>query len=151
MSNIPYSMLIRNSKQPELIREKMIKRYYEIGNYSQVAKEYGTKRQRVKFWIQQYESEDIKGLQDKSRAPYHIPHKTPKWIEDEIEKIAKSKRYSIGQNRIQSELRKQGIRKSTSTISRIMHDRDLIKKRKKKWKKKKQIQEYRKRLKALRY
>ena len=32
-----------------------------------------------------------------------------------------------------------------------MHENDLIKKRKKKWKKKKQIQEYRNKLKALRY
>jgi len=150
MSNIPYSMLIRNSKQPELIRERMIKRYYEIGNYSQVAREYGTKRQRVKFWVQRYEQEGIEGLKDKSKAPHHIPHKTPKEIEKKIQEIAKAKKYSIGQDRIQSELRKEGIKRSTSTINRIMHDLDLIKKRLKKYQRKRQISEYRKKLRALR-
>lgn len=29
MSNIPYSMLIRNSKHQEIIRERMIQRYYQ--------------------------------------------------------------------------------------------------------------------------
>jgi len=151
MISIPYSMLIKNSKHPEVIREEMVKRYYETLNYSQVGREYGCKRQTVKFWVLRFEKKGIEGLKDKPKAPHHIPHKTPSWIEDEIEKIAKSKKCSLGQDRIQLELRKQGIRKSTSTINRIMNERDLIKKRKKKWKKKKQIQEYRKKLKALRF
>jgi hypothetical protein len=29
-------MLVKNSKNPEIIREEMVKRYYEIRNYSQV-------------------------------------------------------------------------------------------------------------------
>ena len=150
MTSIPYSMLIRNSKHPELIRERMVKRYYQILNYSQVAKEYGTKRQRVKFWVQRYEKEGIEGLKDKSKAPHHIPHKTSKEIEKKIKEIAKAKKYSIGQDRIQSELKKQGIKRSTSTINRIMHKLGLIRKRLKKYQKKRQISEYRKKLKALR-
>lgn len=150
MSNIPYSMLIKNSKHPEIIRERIVQRYYHTLNYSQVAREYGTKRQRVKFWVKRLEEEGIEGLEDKSRAPHHIPHKTPKEIEERIREIAKAKKYSIGQDRIQSELRKEGIRRSTSTINRIMHKLDLIKKRRKKYQKKRQISEYRKKLKALR-
>jgi len=143
-------MLIRNSKNPELIRERMVQRYYQILNYSQVAKEYGTKRQRVKFWVERFEKEGIEGLEDKSRAPHHLPHKTPKEIEERIREIAKAKKYSIGQDRIQSELKKMGIKRSTSTINRIMHQLDLIKKKKKKYQKKRQISEYKKKLKALR-
>ena len=76
MSNIPYSMLIKNSKYPELIRERMVQRYYQILNYSQVAREYNTKRQRVKFWVERerFEIEGIEGLEDKSRAPHYIFH-----------------------------------------------------------------------------
>jgi hypothetical protein len=29
-----------------------IRYFYETRNYSQVAKEFGTKRQRVKFWVE---------------------------------------------------------------------------------------------------
>jgi len=143
-------MLIRNSKHPELIRERMVKRYYEIRNYSQVGREYGTKRQTVEFWVKRFEKEGIEGLKDKSRAPHHIPHKTSREIEEKIREIAKAKKYSIGQDRIQSELKKQGIKRSTSTINRILHDLDLIKKRLKKYQRKRQVSEYRKKLKALR-
>jgi len=117
----------------------MAQRYYQVLNYPQVVRNMVLKK--VKFWVKRYEKERIESLKDKSKAPYHIPHETPKWIEDEIEKITKSKRYSIGQDRIQSEIRKLDVYRFTSTINRIMHDRSLIKKRKKKWKKKKQIQE----------
>ncbi len=58
-------------------------------------------------------------------------------IEKRIQEIAKDKKYSIGQDRVQSELRKQGIKRSTSTINRIMPGLDLIKKRKKEMEKKK--------------
>ncbi|MCD6410585.1 helix-turn-helix domain-containing protein, partial [bacterium] len=143
-------MLIRNSKNPELIREKMVKRYFEVLNYSQVAREFDTKRQRVKFWVERYEKEGIEGLKDKSRAPHRIPHKTPKEIEEKIKKIAKAKKYSIGQDRIQSELKREGIKISTSTINRIMHELGLIKKRLKKYQRKRQVAEYKKKLKALR-
>ncbi len=100
--------------------------------------------------MKRFEEEGIEGLKDKSRAPHHIPHKSSREIEEKIREIAKAKKYSIGQDRIQSELKKQGIKRSTSTINRILHELDLIKKRLKKYQKKRQISECRKKLKALR-
>jgi len=150
MYNITYAMLVKNSKNPEIIREKMVKRYYELRNYSQVAKEFQTQSKRVKFWVERFEKEGIEGLKNKSKAPHHIPHKTPKEIEEKIKEIAKSKKHSIGQDRIQSELKKLGIKRSTSTINRIMHSLNLIQKKPRKYQKKKQIKEYKKTLKALR-
>jgi len=64
--------------------------------------------------------------------------------------MAKTKKYSIGQDRIQSELKKQGIKRSVSTINRILYELNLIKKRLKKYQKKRQVSEYRKKIKALR-
>jgi hypothetical protein len=52
MRLIRYSILVRNSKDPALIRERMVRRYYETRNYSQVANEFRTKRQRVRFWVE---------------------------------------------------------------------------------------------------
>lgn len=151
MNRLTYFMAIRNNLNPELVRERMVNRYYEVNcNTSLVAREYFTKRQTVSFWVLRYESEGIEGLKDKSRRPHNIPNKTPEWIEREIVKIAKAKKCHVGQDRIQSELRKEGIKRSTSVINRIMNDKGLIKKRRKKWKNKKQIQEYKKKLKALR-
>jgi transposase len=145
-------MLIKNSKKPEIIREKMVKRYFEVLNYSQVAREFKITRKRVKFWVERFKKEGIDGLKDKSKVPHHIPHKTSKEIEEKIKEIAFSKNCSIGQDRIQIELIKRfKIKLSTSTINRIMHDLNLIKKRLKKYQKKRQIREYKKKLKALRY
>jgi transposase len=151
MSPIRYSILVRNSKDPALIRERMVRRYYETRNYSQVAREFGTKRQRVKFWVERFEKEGIDGLRDKSRAPHNIPHKTSKDVEEKIKQIAISRKYSIGQDRIQLELLKRyDIKVSTSTINRIMHEHGLIKRALKKHQKKMNITKYRKKLKALR-
>jgi transposase len=145
-------MLIKNSKKPEIIRERMVKRYFEILNYSQVTREFKTTRKRVKFWVERFKKEGIEGLKDKSRAPHRIPHKTKREIEEKIKEIAISKNCSIGQDRIQIELIKRfNIKLSTSTINRIMHDLNLIKKRLKKYQRKRQIREYKKKLKALRY
>jgi len=52
-------MMIKNSKKPELIRKEMIKRYYELLNYSQVAKEFNCKRQTVRKWVKRYEREGV--------------------------------------------------------------------------------------------
>jgi transposase len=151
MSPIRYSILVRNSKDPALIRERMVRRYYETRNYSQVAREFGTKRQRVKFWVERFEKEGVDGLRDKSRAPHNIPHKTSKDVEEKIKQIAISRKYSIGQDRIQLELLKRyDIKISTSTINRIMHEHGLIKRALKKHQKKMNITKYRKKLKALR-
>lgn len=153
MTNLTYKMIIVNTNNPEKIREKMVQRYYQLNeNASKTAREYKTRRQTVKKWVERYEREGMGGLKDKSKAPKEIPGKTPIEVEDMIEKIVKDKKYSIGQDRVQIELEdEKGIHLSTSTINRIMNDKDLIKKRKKKWKKKKQISKYRKTLDALKY
>jgi transposase InsO family protein len=72
-------------------------------------------------------------------------------VEEKIKQIAISRRYSIGQDRIQLELLKRyDIKVSTSTINRIMHEHGLIKRALKKHQKKMNITKYRKKLKALR-
>lgn len=130
----------------------MVERYFKTDNYSQVAREYGTTRKTVTRWLKRYEKEGEKGLKDKSRAPNSIPHKTPKEVEDKIEEIAKDKKLSIGQDRVKIVLEtKEGIHLSTLTINRIMDERDLIREKKRKWKKKKQISKWRKKLNALSY
>jgi transposase len=150
MFNLNYVMLIYNSKKPELVRKKMVERYYQTGNASQVAREYGTRRQTVSLWVERFEKEGESGLKDRSKVPKSIPHKTPDWLEERIIKMAIDKKKRIGQDRIALNLETEGINISSSTVNRIMHENDLIKKRTRKYKKKKQIQEYKKKLDALR-
>jgi transposase-like protein len=61
-----YSDLIQKLK-PEKIRERMIKRYLEIKNISQIAEEFSTTRRTVRKWIKRFlEGEP---LLDRSKSP----------------------------------------------------------------------------------
>jgi transposase InsO family protein len=153
MENLSYAMLISNSEKPEIIRKAMIERYYELKkNASQTAREFKTKRQTVKEWVVRYEQSGVEGLKNLSRAPHTIPHKTPAEIEHKIAAIRISKRHRIGQDRIYQQLKREGIQPpSTSVINRILHQADLIQKRRRKWQKKRQCAEWRKTIRALRY
>jgi len=151
MTNIPYETVISSSLKPEIIRKKMIERYYESGkNASLVSREYGAKRQTIAKWVTRYEEDGDTGLKNRSRTPSSPPkNKTKKEVEEEIVRIVKGKKYRIGQDRVRMEL-PQEMKCSTSVINRIMHERGLIKKRKRKYQKKKQCAQYKKTLKALR-
>ena len=150
MLGLSYSILINNSTNPERIREEMVKRYFETDNASLTAREYSTKRQTVKKWVDRFNSEGLEGLLNQSRAPFTAPkHKTPTEVENEIVRLAKSKKLRIGQDRIQLDLPPL-MKCSTSTINRIMHENDLIKKRRRKYQRKKDCAKYKKTLEALR-
>ncbi len=61
-----YKILIERLN-PEKIRERMIKRYLEIKNVSQVAQEFSTTRKTVRKWIKRFlDGEDLTNL---SRSP----------------------------------------------------------------------------------
>jgi len=148
--NIKYHKIIKNHNKPEEIRYEMIKRYEETKNYSLVAREFKTKRTTVRKWVKRYKDKGKEGLKDLKRTPKHIPHKTPKEIEEKIVEIAKAKKCRIGQDRIKEGL-PDNMKVSTATINRIMHEYGLIKKRKRKWQKKKEVSRIKRKLKALRY
>jgi transposase-like protein len=52
---------------PEKIRERMVKRYLEIKNISQIAEEFSTTRRTVRKWIKRFLEGD--SLLDRSRTP----------------------------------------------------------------------------------
>ncbi len=149
--NIKYHTLIKNHNKPEEIRCEMVKRYYKLNcNASERARQWNTKRQRVMKWVLRYEARGFEGLKDDSGAPKtKAKHKKGKEVEDTIVKIVKNKKYRIGQDRVLLEL-PESMKCSTATINRIMHEHNLIKKRKRKYQRKRQCAKYKKTLKALR-
>ena len=62
------------------LRLQMVERSREVG-ISQTAREYRTTRNTVRKWRERYRQEGLRGLEDRSRAPHRIPHKTPKEME----------------------------------------------------------------------
>jgi len=71
------------------IRLKMVEKVKEIG-ISRTAKEFETTRLTVRKWVRRYREQGLRGLEDRSRAPKHIPHKTPKDIENRVIELRKT-------------------------------------------------------------
>lgn len=55
-------------------RLKMVEYALEHG-VSQATGEYKTTRKTIRKWFGRFKQEGLRGLEDKKRAPKHIPHK----------------------------------------------------------------------------
>jgi transposase len=100
---------------------------FEVG-ISAAAKKFGTSRPTVRKWKQRYEKKGTKGLHNLSQAPHHIPHKTPKHLEETIIKH-RNRRSSWGPVRLKEDF---DLPISTAAIYRILKQNDLIKKHRRK-------------------
>ena len=144
---LSYHMLVKNSKKPEEIRHKMTERYYLLGNNaSACAREFNTKRQTVKLWVDRFEQGGIEGLKDRSRAPHHIPHKLSSKQEQEILSLRDEKGWGPDNLRLNG-----GIDHSTSVIYRVLKQNERVKKRKRRYQKKRELAKWKKTFKALKY
>ena len=41
-------------------------------------------RNTVRLWLRRYQEQGLAGLEERSRAPHHIPHKTPPEVEQQV-------------------------------------------------------------------
>jgi len=111
---------------------------------SEAARVYETTRNTIRKWLKRYEKEGLKGLKDKPRIPKFIPHKIS--IDEERKIIKLRKRLpKWGQDRLKSEF---NLPYSTKTINRVLKQNGLIKKRKKKWKKRRDLREKKRQMKV---
>ena len=150
-----YYERITDSKDPQGIRRAMIRFFLDHGeNVSYTARVFRTSRPTVTKWVKRYQAHGWKGLRDLPQCPHHCPHKTS---QDHRELIAnlrtnhgRKPKTRIGQDKIQLLLeQRHGIKMSSSTINRVLHELKLIRPRKKKYQKKRQIARYRKHLRPL--
>jgi len=141
---IKYYDVIKNMsiKNKFDIRLKMVKMAENQG-ISQTAEVYETTRNTVRKWLYRYWNEGLEGLKDKSRAPLSIPHKMPKQDEEKIVALRK-KLPSWGQDRLKEEF---SLPYSTKTINRVLKQNGLIKKRKKKWQKRRDLRKIKEQMK----
>jgi len=99
----------------------------EKGN-KPTAKAYGTTVKTVRKWARKYLEQGIPGLREQSRAPHHIPHKTPLDVEERL--VARKKVLKgFGVERMIKEF-EMGCGKGSAL--RILKERGLLKPRKKK-------------------
>ena len=109
---------------------------------SETARQYNTTRNTVKKWVKRYKEEGLKGLENQKRVPNHIPHKTPKEVEKRIIELRKT-HPAWGPDRLKEHY---DIPVSTKAIARIIRQAGLVRKKKRKWKKQRDLREAKKKL-----
>lgn len=141
-----YYELLRGGMFAFKLRLEMVKRCLEVG-VSQAAREFKTTRKTVRKWMKRYKEKGLEGLKDLSRAPHHIRHKTPP--EKAVEIIGLRREHpSWGPDKLKSHY---GIDVSQKTIGRIIREAGLVRRKKKSWRKKRDLREAKKRLKAFEF
>ena len=111
-------------------------------SYRETAQFFGVNFKTVIKWVKRYKKEGLEGLKDRRRAPHTVHNKTKKEVEDLI--IALRKQSHFGAKRLKEEF---DLPVSTGAIYRIIKQKGLIKKQRKKWKTKRDLREIKKRLK----
>jgi len=124
------------------IRLKMVEQASKVG-ISQTAREFKTTRLTVRKWVKRYGEEGLRGLEEHKRAPKHIPHKTSCEIEARVIELRRT-HPAWGPERLKMHY---DIPVSAKAIGRIIRQAGLVRKKKKKWKKQRDLRELKKSLK----
>ena len=121
------------SPQIEKVRRRMVKMASEKG-IKAAAREFGTTVRTVKKWLSRHDGTK-RSLSDRSRRPKKSPKRMPEEIEKAI--VAYRERYpTFGARRIKDEL---DIPHSHVAVHRVLKQNGLVKKRRKKWKRKRDM------------
>jgi transposase-like protein len=92
------------------------------------ARYYGVTRNTVRKWLRRYQETRIDGLQDRSRAPHHVPHKTSVMVEKKVLRL-KRKLKRFGSRRL---VRDYAPGCSHGAFDRICREHKLLRRRKRK-------------------
>ena len=124
------------------LRREMVDFYFSGYSYRDTAEFFEVNVKTVIKWVKRYKEEGLEGLKDRKRVPNVVHNKTKKEVEDLI--IALRKQSHFGAKRLKEEF---NIPVSTGAIYRIIKQKGLIKKQRKKWKTKRDLRKIKKRLK----
>jgi len=140
-----YRTTMKKSQAKFGLRIAIVKHALKHG-VSAAAREYNTTRKTVRKWRDRWlEKNSLAALEDRSRAPHHIPHKTPPATERRI--VAIRKRFPRwGPERLKMHF---DLTPSVSAVARIIRQHKLVRKRLKKWKRKRDLRQEKKRWKPL--
>jgi len=136
---LTYREFLHDSPEPVRVRLAMVKRYKEVGNISQVAREFETTRQTVRKWVRRFQG-SLSSLRNLSRAP-RCPFRRME-ARTEALLIEFKKRYpSLGYDYIHHYLLGRGCREipSKRSVYAIWRKAGLLPRRQRKWEKKKDL------------
>lgn len=135
-----YYQLIRNMSNFNL-RLQMVTKAESV-NVSEATRFYGTTRVTVRKWLRRYKKYGLDGLRDLKRTPKHIPHKMKQ--EDEARIVTlRQKHPGWGPIRF---LDLYHVAGSNGSVHRVIRQNGLIKPKRKRWRKRKDLSELKKTL-----
>ena len=132
-----YNDLMRDMSNKFNFRLEIVKFTREHG-VSETAREFETTRKTVRKWRDRYETDHTQGLLDRSRAPHHIPHKMAEDKEAKIVELRERHQCKWGPYRLKMHY---GLEVSENAIARIIRQKGLVKRRRKKWRRRQDLRE----------
>ena len=136
-----YYQIIKGVSSKFNHRFKMIECALQHG-ISPAAGEYETTRKTVRKWVLRFKQEGLEGLKDKKKTPKHIPRKLKP--EEEAEIVDLRKRHpSWGSRRL---IERYHVKGSHSAVHRVIKQNGLIKPKRKRWRKRKDLSELKKKM-----
>jgi transposase len=121
------------------IRLRIVKSATENG-IKPTARLFATTSKTVRKWLRRYKQERLAGLNELPRIPLSCPHKTSAVLEKKVVKLRKDYPF-MGAKRLK---REHNLPCSHEAIRRILNEHGLIKKRRKKHKRKKDLSKIKK-------
>ncbi|MBP9840836.1 MAG: helix-turn-helix domain containing protein [Simkaniaceae bacterium] len=138
-------MFNRDSKEQIIFRQKIVQ-YAQIHGNKPAARKYGCSKNTIKTWRRRFEAQGTTGLQNKSRAPLNSPLKTSIEVEEQI--IEKRKEMPCyGPKRLK--YFNPSLKASEGAIYRILKEKGLLRKHRKKYQKKNDLREVKAKYKSL--
>ena len=137
-----YYQIIKGMSSKFNHRLKMIECALQHG-ISSASREYETTRKTVRKWVVRFKQEGLDGLKEKKRAPKHIPHKLKPEDEAKIIQLRQS-HPSWGSRRL---IDRYHVKGSHNAVNRVIKQNGLIKPKRKRWRKRKDLSELKKKMK----
>jgi transposase len=129
-------MIFMRSKEKQIaIRLRMV-RYAQQHGIKPTAAYYHCSKNTVKTWLYRFEKQGTGGLQNNSRAPHYCPHKTP-LAEEELIIAKRNEASCFGPKRLK--WFNPSIKASEAAIYRILKEKNLLRKNRKKYKRKQDL------------
>ncbi len=143
----PYNdMIFQRSPHDQISIRQRIVRYAQKHGIKPTARYYHCSKNTVKEWLRRFEEKGAGALQNKSRAPHHCPHKTSKVIEEIIIKKRKEAP-CYGPKRLK--YFNPSLEISENAIYRILKEKGMLHKRRKKHQRKQDLRAVKAKYKSL--
>jgi transposase-like protein len=137
-----YQLVREKSKMNFNLRYQLVKEGQENG-ISEASRKFGTTRKTVRKWVRRYEEKGFAGLEEESRAPKTIPHKMKAEDEARVEEVRLQLKCKWGARKLKDRFKLNG---GLSAIHRVIKQKGLMKPKRKKHRKRKDLSALKKKL-----